>query len=143
MKKLLILALSLISGLYTTSAVAGQTRCELRYNLEGWSFVYMEYRGTGSITCRNGQYARVKIVTRGGGLTLGKSEIVNGRGKFSDVYNISEVFGTYVAINGHAGATKSVEGQAMTKGEVSLALAGKGRGFDLGVALGAFTIERR
>ena len=30
----------------------------------------------------------------------------------------------------------------MTKGEVSLALSSKGRGFDPGFALGAFTIER-
>jgi hypothetical protein len=30
----------------------------------------------------------------------------------------------------------------MTKGEVSLALSGTGRGFDLGVAFGALTISR-
>ena len=75
-------------------------------------------------------------------MTLGKSEIDNGRGRFTQVKDISEIFGTYVAVDGHAGATKSVEGWAMSKGEVSLALSGRGRGFDLGVAIGAFTIER-
>jgi hypothetical protein len=31
----------------------------------------------------------------------------------------------------------------MTKGEVSLALAGKGKGWDIGVAFGKFVIEAR
>ncbi|CTP85225.1 hypothetical protein XTPLMG730_1059 [Xanthomonas translucens pv. phlei] len=31
----------------------------------------------------------------------------------------------------------------MTKGDISLALAGTGKGWDLGVAVGGFTIERR
>ena len=141
MKNVIIFVLLTLSILFANSALAGMTRCKLHYSLEGWSFIYSEYRGTGSVTCQNGQRARVSIVTRGGGLTLGKSDIVKGKGEFSDVKNISEVFGTYVAVNGHAGATKSVEGQAMTKGEVSLALSGKGRGFDLGVGLSAFTIE--
>jgi len=114
----------------------------MTYNLKGWSFLYKTYDGRGFVKCWNGQRANVRIVARGVGLTLGKSEINNGRGIFSEVKDISEIFGTYVAIDGHAGATKSVEGWAMSKGEVSLALSGKGRGFDLGFAIGAFTIER-
>ncbi len=51
-------------------------------------------------------------------------------------------FGTYVAAEAHAGAVKSSGAQVMTKGEVSLALSGTGRGFDLGVAFGAMTISR-
>ena len=43
------------------------------------------------------------------------------------VVDISETFGTYFAVNAGAAATKAVEGQAMTKGEVSLSLTGKGR----------------
>lgn len=74
-------------------------------------------------------------------MTLGKSEINNGKGVFSEVKSINEIYGTYVVLGGHAGATKSVEAQVMTKGEVSLAISGKGRGFDLGVTLGAFTIS--
>ena len=127
--------------LYSASAIAEMTNCKIRYSLKGWSFFYKEYRGSGLITCSNGQSSKVSIITRGGGLTVGKSEISNGKGTFSKVKNINEIFGTYVAVSGHAGATTSVEGQAMTKGEVSLALSGKGRGFDLGFTLGAFTIR--
>jgi hypothetical protein len=65
------------------------------------------------------------------------------RGAFSGVKDISEIFGTYFAVDGHAGAPKSAEGRAMTKGKVSLALRGTGRGFDLGFSFGAFTIERK
>ena len=75
-------------------------------------------------------------------MTFGKSEIDNGRGIFSKVKDISEIFGTYVAADVHVGATKSVEGWVMSKGEVSLALSGKGRGFDLGFSFGTFTIKR-
>ena len=31
----------------------------------------------------------------------------------------------------------------MTKGEISLAIAGSGRGWDVGVSLGGFTIKRK
>ena len=123
------------------SASAAMTSCRISYNLSGWSFFYKEYRGKGTVTCENGQRTNVSIITRGGGITFGKSEIIDGKGVFSEVKNINEVFGTYIVLDGHAGATKSVEGQVMTKGEVSLAISGKGRGFDLGVALGAFTIS--
>ena len=122
-------------------ASAEMTACKIKYNLKGWSIFYKDYKGNGIVTCENGQHANVSIIIRGGGITLGKSEINNGKGKFSVVKNINETYGTYVVLNGHAGATKSVEAQVMTKGEVSLAISGKGRGFDLGVTLGAFTIQ--
>ena len=57
--------------------------------------------------------------------------------------DLREVLGTYVALEAHAGAVKSSQAQAMTKGDVSLALAGTGDGWDLGVAVGSFTIEAR
>lgn len=131
-----------IVSLLLASPAAAMTKCRMTYDWKGWSFFYKTYQGRALVKCRNGQWANVRIAARGGGLTIGKSEIDNGRGIFSEVKDISEIFGTYVAVDGHAGATKSVEGWAMSKGEVSLALSGKGRGFDLGFALGAFTIER-
>jgi hypothetical protein len=131
-----------IASLLLASPAAGMTKCKMTYDLKGWSFFYKTYEGRAFVKCRNGQRAKVRIVARGGGLTLGKSEIDNGKGIFTEVKDISEIFGTYVAVDGHAGATKAVEAWAMSKGEVSLALSGKGRGFDLGVALGTFTIER-
>lgn len=133
----------LFSGLlFSGSAAAGMT-CHLTYHMEGWSFIYKEYKGSGVVRCRNGQQANVAIVSRGVGATLGRSEINNGKGVISYVESINEVFGAYVSLDGHAGVTRSVEGRVMTKGLVSLALSGVGRGVDLGVTLGAFTIKPR
>jgi hypothetical protein len=123
-------------------ATADMTKCKLVYDLKGWSFFYSTYKGTGTVRCRNGQSAKVGLRLHAGGATAGKSEINGGKGWFSEVKDISEVFGTYVSLEGHAGATRSGEGRAMTKGEVSLSLSGTGRGFDLGVAIGGFTISR-
>ena len=85
----------------------------------------------------------VRIETRGGGLSLGKSRIDNGRGTFAGVQNINEVLGGYAAGEAHAGAVRSAKAQVVTKGPVSLALAGTGDGWDLGVAFGSFIISRR
>ena len=84
----------------------------------------------------------MNLVAKGGGITFGKSEIRDGRGEFSGVDNISEVLGTYVASEAHAGAAKSAKASAMSKGDVSLALAGKGKGWDIGIAFGKFVIKR-
>lgn len=129
--------------LLAAPAAAGMTSCKLHYNLKGWSFIYKQYKGGGTVTCENGQSAKVSIVTKGGGLTAGKSEIDDGVGVFSEVADISEIFGTYVAASAGAAATKAAEGQAMTKGEISLALSGTGRGMEIGVSFGSFTIEKK
>jgi hypothetical protein len=94
------------------------------------------------VRCSNGQSMKVKLDAKGGGLTVGKSTIEDGHGEFSPVSDISELIGSYVSAEAHAGAVKSVKAQVMTKGEVSLALAGKGRGFDLGIAFGSLKVER-
>lgn len=124
-------------------ASARDVSCRLDFDMSGWSVIYKTASGTGRVSCSNGQSMAVRIEARGGGLTVGKSEIRGGRGDFSAVRNINEVLGTYAAAEAHAGAVKSSKAQAMTKGEVSLALAGTGEGWDLGVAFGAFTIEAR
>ena len=118
------------------------TDCKLTYSLSGWSVFYKTASGHGRIECDNGQTAEVKMSVKGGGLTFGKSEIVDGTGKISDVRDIDEVFGSYVAAEAHAGAVKSSSASVYTKGQVSMALAGTGRGFDLGVAFGKFTIKK-
>lgn len=128
---------------FSFPAHAAITSCKVIYNLEGWSFFYKEYKGEGVVTCNNGQQANVLMVSRGGGLTFGKSKIDRGQGVFSGVYSINEIFGNYISMSGHAGLVTSVEGQAMTKGEVSLVLSGKGRGVDLGLVLSAFSITAR
>ncbi|HZH42764.1 MAG TPA: hypothetical protein VEY50_01580 [Lysobacter sp.] len=124
------------------AVAAGPIDCKLRYDLSGWSAFYKTGSGTGTVSCSNGQRMRVKIRTKGGGLTFGKTRIVGGTGEFSGVRSIDEVLGTYVSAEAHAGAVKSTRAHVMTKGEVSLALAGKGEGWDLGVAFGKFTLER-
>ena len=114
--------------------------CKMTFSLKGWSAFYKTSKGEGTITCDNGQSAKVKIKATGGGITFGKSEIVDGTGRFSEARGIAELFGSYVQSEAHAGAGKSVDAQALTKGEVSLALAGTGRGVDIGFAFGKFTI---
>lgn len=124
------------------AAASAGIRCTMKFTMQGWSAFYKTADGNGAITCSNGQSLKVKLSAKGGGLTVGKSSIENGNGKFSAVSSVDELLGTYVAAEAHAGAVKSSGAQVMTKGEVSLALSGTGRGFDLGVALGAMTISR-
>lgn len=123
-------------------AHAGAIDCEMDYTLSGWSAIYKTAKGSGTVRCDNGQTLKVKLRTEGGGLTVGKSTIDNGHAEFAGVNAITDVLGDYVAGGAHAGAVKSAEAKLLTKGEVSLALGGTGRGFDLGVDLSKFTISR-
>jgi len=120
----------------------GLVECEMVFNLRGWSAFYKTAKGSGTITCSNGQKVRVKITTKGGGITFGKSDVIGGTGKFTAVRSLDELFGSYAQAEAHAGAVKSADAQALTKGNVSLALAGTGRGIGIGVAFGKLTIQR-
>lgn len=140
---LLTLALASLSAWLAAPAEAGMTSCQLHYQLSGWSAIVKQYRGSGTVRCDNGQSAPVLLEVKGGGITFGKSTIEDGRGTFSAVNSIDEVFGTYASAGGHGGVTRSAEGWIMTKGEVSLTLSGTGRGFDVGVSFGSFEIRRR
>jgi hypothetical protein len=136
-------ALACVVLLGATSAhAAGGVKCTLTFTMSGWSAFYKASNGTGTVKCDNGQSAKVKLRARGGGLTVGKSTIEDGYGEFSSVSSLKEIFGSYIAAEAHAGAVESVKAQVMTKGEVSLALSGKGRGFDLGVAFGKLSITK-
>ncbi len=117
--------------------------CRLAFSLSGWSAIYKRADGEGTVRCANGQTMPVKIAVRGGGLTAGKWHVDNGTGKFSDVHRIEDVLGSYAQGGAHAGVVKSGSAQVMTKGDVSLALAGTGEGVDLGVDVGKFTISRK
>jgi exosome complex RNA-binding protein Csl4 len=83
----------------------------------------------------------VKIEAKGGGLTFGKSNIRDGQGKFSSVHNIRDVIGGYATAEASAAAGDAVKAQVVTKGPISLALSGKGKGVELGVAFGSFIIS--
>ena len=143
LRSLLVSTAALSLLLAVAPAAARDVSCRLDFDMAGWSAFYKTASGTGRVSCDNGQSMAVSISAKGGGLTVGKSEIRGGRGEFSGVRSINEVLGTYVSAEAHAGVVKSSKAQVMTKGEVSLALAGTGEGVDLGVAFGGFTIEAR
>ena len=137
-------ALALCLALASAPAMAaGDTTCKMRYQLSGWSAFYKTSSGTGTVTCRNGQSMNVKIVAKDGGMTVGKYRIYDGFGEFANVSDIREILGSYATAEAHAAAEKSASAQAMTNGDVSLALSGKGEGWSLGVAFSKFTISRR
>ena len=135
-----VFAVSLVFGITTNEGAERKgTKCKLHFSISGWSVLYETASGAGSVTCDNGQSAKVKIEVKGGGLTAGKSSLT-GTGTFSEVADISEVYGPYAKAEAHAGVVKSAAAQVMTKGTVSLALAAKGKGVDLGIAFGKFSI---
>lgn len=140
--KISALASLLAFGLAMPPAQARETKCHMTFNLAGWSAFYKTAKGTGTVRCENGQTMNVKLRAKGGGLTFGKTKVKNGIGAFTGVHDIKDVLGHYGSAEAHAGADKSASAQALTKGDVSLALSGKGQGWNLGVAFGAFIIER-
>jgi hypothetical protein len=145
-KSIRFLSVLLLLGSSTFGSVAqaghGGVDCKLRFTLSGWSAFYKRADGTGTVTCNNGQSMAVQLHARGGGLSVGKSTVRSGVGEFSGVQSINDVLGDYASAEAHAGAVKSAQGQVVTKGEISLALSGTGDGWDLGIAVGKFTIKK-
>ena len=132
-----------VTGLVPAMAAhAADISCKMHFQLSGWSVFYKTASGSGTVRCSNGQSMHVTLRAKGGGLTFGKTKISNGIGKFSGVSNVRDVLGHYANAEAHAGAQRSADAQVLTKGNVSLALSGKGEGWNLGVAFGAFIIER-
>jgi hypothetical protein len=134
-----------MTALPTSNAQAAEARvkCDLTYNLAGWSLIYKHAEGTGMVTCDNGQSASVKITVVGGGLTAGKYHIDNGKGEISNVHSIQDVYGAYAQAGAEAGVVKSASAQVLTKGTTSRALSGTGEGINLGISVGKFTISQR
>ena len=138
-----VLLVTLAVCLLARVGYAGSTKCTLKFDLHEWSALYESANGTGTITCDNGQAAGVTIRSKGGGLSVGKFEISDGRGSFTDVSSIDEVFGKYVAADTNAGAAKAADTWVMTKDKVSLALVGTGKGWELGFSVDEFVITKR
>jgi hypothetical protein len=138
------LALALIAAplamSVSTSAHADELSCKMKFSVTGWSVLYKTAKGVGHVTCSNGQKARVHLKTTGGGLVVGKSTIDDGKGDFTGIKDISNIYGDYAAAQGEVGAVKTAEGTVVSKGEVNLALGGTGRGWDLGVSFSKFSI---
>jgi len=139
----LVLQLFVTAIVFAADKTKTTANCHMDFNLKGWSVFYKTAEGNGRVTCSNGQHANVKINVTGGGLSFGKMEILDGKGKFSEVLNIDEIFGAYLAAEAHAGAVKSTQASVYTKGEISLAMTGSGRGINIGIDLGKLEISKR
>jgi len=131
--------LIMVGGLQ--AAQAGTLECKLHFDLSSWSLIYKHSSGSGTVTCKDGTSMKVTITANGGGLTAGKTTIKDGIGDFSDVNSINDVIGTYVQAGGSAAVGKSGAAQVLTKDNVSLSLAGTGKGIALGVDIGGMTIK--
>ncbi len=151
MKRNLTIAIaSALVGLGAIAFYPGQVRaegsadmdCHLNFSLTSWSAIYKHSEGNGVVSCENGKSMRVHILAEGAGLTVGKSNVDNGTGRFSDIRVMSDVLGSYAYAGAHAGVVKSGAAQVLTKGDVSLALAGNGEGVDLGIDIGKFTLSQ-
>ena len=143
-------ALALACVLGMTALPASQARadeatvkCHLTFDLRGWSIIYKQAEGAGTVSCDNGQRSAVAIRVVGGGLTAGKYRITNAKGEISKVRSINDVYGDYVQAGAEAGVVKSANAQVLTKGTTSLAISGTGEGVNLGVSVGKFTITPR
>lgn len=142
-----LLAALLLCGsaavLPSTASAQALITCNMDFRMSGWSAFYKTASGIGTVTCDNGQTLAVRVKAKGGGLSVGKNSITNGAGRFGNVRDVRDVLGSYASIEAHAGTEKSAGAQAMTNGDVSLALSGTGEGWNLGVALTKFTIQAR
>lgn len=124
----------------TVQTQSSEVSCEMAFTMEGWSAIISKSEGEGVVTCDNGQRQAVDLEITGGGLTFGKTSIDEGKGVFSRVADISDVFGSYAQAEASAGAVEAVSAQAMTMGDVSLAVTTKGTGWSLGVSGAKFSI---
>jgi hypothetical protein len=138
-----LLLAAMLAAAAPAARAGGPVDCKLQFSMSGWSAFYKTLSGTGTIRCDNGQRMSVSLRSKGGGVTFGKTRIENGLGEFSGVRDIHDLIGHYAAAEAHAGAGKSAHAQVVTKGDISLALSGKGEGWNLGFAFGNFIISAR
>lgn len=134
-------ALSLAT-LCASQARAAELDCKLHFNLSSWSVLYKHAAGTGTINCTDGQTMKVKITANGGGLTVGKAKVKDGVGNFTGLTNLQDAAGSYVQGDASFGVWKNGDAQILTKGPLTLTIAGAGRGFGMGVSVGSFNIQK-
>lgn len=126
----------------SAASAAPEIKCHMDFTLSGWSIIYQTADGTGTVTCDNGTSMPVKIDAKGGGLTVGKYKLTDGRATFSHITDIQQVLGSYATANAHAGVVHSGHAAAMTKGNVSMSLTGQGQGWDIGAGFESFSISK-
>lgn len=116
--------------------------CKLAFSSREWSALYTSAVGEGTVTCKDGSKLAVSIRAKGLGITAGKWKIDDGKGTFTHVRQIDDVLGHYAAVGADAGLAKAGSAKVLSKGKVSLALVGKGEGWDIGIAVSEFTIDK-
>ena len=134
-------ALLFLGGL--AQAHAENLSCRLDFTMKGWSAIYKRATGSGTVTCDNGAAMHVVLESKGFGLTAGKSTIDEGQGAITGLKSIDDVIGSYASGEASASAIRANAVTVLTKGEVSLALSGTGRGWELGVSFSDFRISRQ
>ena len=127
---------------WTSTAQAKPTKCHLHYSLKGWAVIYESANGTGTITCDNGQSAEVVLKSAGGGVAFGEEKVLAGDGAFSEVNDISDLFGHYAGLAADAGSGKAADSRVLSNGKITLALAGKGEGVEVGISFGDLDIQK-
>lgn len=137
---LLALAVGTLSS--TPGHAEAMLKCTMRFDLASWSVLYKHASGSGTVSCSDGSHLKVKLTANGGGLSLGKSTVKDGKADFTGVRSINETLGTYASAEASFGVPKSGEARILTKGEVSMSLAGAGKGIGVGVTVGGMTIEK-
>jgi hypothetical protein len=142
MRSHLLLLLPILLTVAVAATARANVDCKMKYSMSGWSAIYQKASGHGHVTCNNGQSADVTLRAQGGGSIAGKMKIDDGTGDFTGAKDMSELFGTYARAEAAAGAVKAGEAQVLTNGPITLTLAGKGRGWELGVAAGDLVIEK-
>ena len=89
------LALTAVAMLGAQQALAqderADLRCQLNFSLSGWSALYSQAEGKGTVTCKDGSSLPVLISAKGGGLTAGKTQVDHGKGDFTHVRTIDDV----------------------------------------------------
>ena len=141
----ILVAATLVIALVGMSAALAEDRtgldCMIQFQLSGWSAIYERIDGTGIVACSDDTSLLVLVEAPGSGFTVGKPKITHGTGRFAHVRQISEVFGTYVQGDVHAGLVDSGETGLLTNGRVTLGL--KREGDDAGIGMAGFTIRPR
>lgn len=136
-------ATALLCLLGAAQANAAGLSCRLDFTMKGWSAIYKKATGSGTVTCDNGATMQVALESKGFGLTAGKSTIDEGQGSITGLKTIDDVLGSYASAEADASAIRANAVNVLTKGEVSLALSGTGRGWELGVSFSDFRISKR
>lgn len=135
------IAAALAVGGFATEARA-EMKCRLTFSLTGWAALAQHADGTGTVFCADGASVPVLIGVMGRATTAGTYRIDNGKGRFTDVHSMEDVYGTYIHTEADAVEVESLDDDVLTNGEVSLVLAPVGGPVSLGASVDVFVISR-